>query len=151
MQIFRKSMRYGILLVLAILLLAQFVRVERANPPVRADIHTDKEIANLLRTACYNCHSNETIWPWYANVAPASWLVASDVSEARRNLNFSEWENYDADTQSRKLKEIAEEIEEGAMPPWYYSMIHRRSRLNAEESAQILSWTAKGHMPSEQQ
>lgn len=147
MQTFRKRMRYGILLFLAALLIAQFIRIERVNPPARSDIHATPEIASLLRNHCYNCHSNETVWPWYAHVAPVSWLLASDVSEGRRHVNFSEWESYDKDTQSHKLKAIAEEITDRAMPPWYYSMVHRGSRLNAEESAQILAWIASGHLP----
>jgi len=141
-------MRYGIFLFLAALLIAQFIRVERVNPPVRSDIHATPEIGSLLRNTCYNCHSNETVWPWYAHVAPVSWLVASDVSEARRHLNFSEWGSYDGDTQSHKLKAIAEEITDRAMPPWYYLMVHRGSRLSESERNNILSWTDKGHFRS---
>ena len=126
-------------------MIAQFVRVERVNPPVHSDIHADSEVATILRNTCYNCHSNETVWPWYSNVAPASWLIASDVSGGRRHLNFSEWESYDIDTQSHKLKSIAEEITDRAMPPWYYSMVHRGSRLSEAERTKILSWTDKGH------
>jgi len=146
MRTSQKKTKYGIYLFLAALLVAQFVRVERLNPPVRSNIHADGEVAAILRKACYNCHSNETVWPWYSNVAPASWLVASDVSEGRRHLNFSDWESYDGDKQSYKLKAITEEITDRAMPPWYYSMVHRGSRLSEGERAQILSWAANGHL-----
>jgi hypothetical protein len=145
MRTFRKKMRYGIFLFLAALLIAQFIQVERVNPPARSDIHATPEISALLHNACYNCHSNETVWPWYSHVAPVSWLIASDVSEGRGHVNFSEWETYDSDKQSYKLKAIAEEIQGGMMPPWYYSMIHRSARLSAEKRAQILSWATKGH------
>jgi hypothetical protein len=145
MRTFRKKARYGIFLFLAALLIAQFIQIERVNPPARSDIHATPEIASLLRNTCYDCHSNETVWPWYAHVAPVSWLVASDVSEGRRHVNFSEWETYDSDKKSHKLTAMAEEIQDGMMPPWYYSMIHRRARLSAENRARILSWTAKGH------
>lgn len=145
----RKKMRYGIYLFLAVLLSAQFVRVQRVNPPVHSDMRADGEIATILRNTCYNCHSNETVWPWYSNVAPVSWLIASDVSEGRRHLNFSEWETYDSETRNHKLKSIAEEITDRAMPPWYYSMIHRGSRLSEAERRQILTWTDSGNLQPE--
>ena len=137
-----KKMKYGACFFLAIVLIAQFVGVERVNPPVRSEIQVDKAIATILRGACYNCHSNETVWPWYAKVAPASWLVASDVAEGRRHLNFSDWGSYDRDTQVHKLKAIEEEITDRGMPPWYYSAVHRSSRLSSEQSSQLISWAA---------
>ncbi len=141
MRSFRKDAKIAVLVLVAALILAQAIRVEKTNPPVRSNISADPAVGPLLRRACYDCHSNETRWPWYSNVAPASWLVASDVSEGRRQLNFSEWENYGRDIQARKLKAIAKEMQDGEMPPWYYSMMHRDARLNSAERDRIQAWT----------
>jgi hypothetical protein len=142
MRSFRKDAKIGILVIVAALLLAQAIRIERSNPPVHSDISADPAIKPLLRRACYNCHSNETVWPWYSDVAPASWLVASDVNEGRRQLNFSDWEAYSQNIRAEKLKAIADEIQEGDMPPWYYSLVHREARLKPTEREQIRAWTA---------
>jgi hypothetical protein len=123
-------------------LFAQTIRIDKTNPTVRFDIAADPSTKTLLRRACYNCHSNETVWPWYASVAPASWLVGSDVKEGREYLNFSEWGAYPSEKQHKNLMKVVEEIEEGAMPPWYYSMMHSDSRLTEAERNKIKSWTA---------
>jgi hypothetical protein len=95
-----------------------------------------------LKGACYDCHSNQTRWPWYSFIAPASWIVSHHVAEARQRLNFSEWEAYasDPDTASHKLAEIADEVASGKMAPWYYRSIHREARLNADERQALIRW-----------
>lgn len=80
--------------VLAVLIVIQFIPVDTSNPPVTADIPSSPEGKAVLRRACYDCHSNETRWPWYSRVAPASWLTARDVREGRAELNFSAWNEY---------------------------------------------------------
>lgn len=142
MRSYRKDARIAVLVLVAALLLAQAIRIEKSNPPGISDISADPAIESLLRRACYNCHSNETIWPWYSNVAPASWLVASDVNEGRRQLNFSDWGAYNQSVRAEKLKAIADEMQEGDMPPWYYSLMHREARLKSAEREQIRAWTA---------
>lgn len=117
----------GTTIVVALLVLMQPVRpidIDKTNPPVRSDIPAPPSVKLIMRKACYDCHSNETAWPWYSNVAPVSWLVESDVREGRREVNFSEWGAYPSQTREVKLKEISEELHEEAMPPWYYSMVH---------------------------
>ena len=131
-----------VLAIVLIFLLAQGIRIDKSNPPVRSDL-APVAVKPVLQRACYNCHSNETIWPWYSNVAPASWLVGMDVREGRDHLNFSEWGAYDSGTQSHKLRGIAEEVRGGEMPPWYYSLVHRGSRLSEAERTQILAWTTE--------
>jgi hypothetical protein len=82
---------------------AQLVRCQRTNPSVTQDVAAPGDVATILRRACYDCHSNETVWPWYAHVAPVSWLLHRDVVEGRRHLNFSEWDQVPADRRARKL------------------------------------------------
>jgi hypothetical protein len=126
------------------LILAQFVRINRTNPPVETDVPSPADVKSALRAACYDCHSNETNWPWYSHVAPVSWLLAYDVSEGREELNFSTWQRYDARKQMKKLKETIEEMNEGEMPPWYYSMIHPEARLSDGSRQAIIAWASAG-------
>ena len=139
MKKFAKGLKLIILLLAVLFLLAQLIRIDKSNPPVRSDLASGTA-KPVLHRACYNCHSNETIWPWYSSVAPASWLVGRDVRGARSHLNFSEWGTYDSGTRSHKLRAIAEEVQGGDMPPWYYSFVHRDSRLSASDRNQILAW-----------
>ena len=97
----------------------------------------------LLRRACYNCHSHETVWPWYSHVAPVSWLLAHDVSEGRRELDFSTWTAYPPARKIRKLRKSADEVAKGKMPPWYYALVHPEARLTAAERAMLDAWTVE--------
>jgi hypothetical protein len=115
---------------------AQVIPVPRTNPPA---ITAPLEIDGLLQRA-HDCHSNETRWPWYAYVAPASWLVAWDVHEARTHLNFSTWGDYAPKKQRHKLDELVEMIDEDEMPLWYYRPLHADARLTDAERAQLVAW-----------
>jgi hypothetical protein len=105
-----------------------------ANPPVTLDAPWDSpETRALAVRACYDCHSNESVWPWYANVAPASWLIQHDVDEGRSKLNFSEW-----DKRQREAHEAAESVEDGSMPRWFYIPLHPAANLNTDEKQQLI-------------
>lgn len=127
--------------VIAILL--QFVPVARVNPPDRGRTEAPSEVQAALRRACYDCHSNETRWPWYSSVAPLSFLIARDVNEGRRELNFSLWSQYNERRKSRKLKEIAEQVEKGKMPQWYYVALHPDAKLSVIERELIIKWARR--------
>jgi hypothetical protein len=148
MKSISKGTKMIVIAIVTILFLAQFIRIDRSNPPVRSDLE-DGATKPILHRACYNCHSNETMWPWYSSVAPVSWLLGSDVSEGRSHLNFSEWGTYDSGTRSHKLRNIAEEVQSGDMPPWYYSIVHRDSRLSPSEREQILTWVQESIQPDQ--
>ncbi|HEX2386889.1 MAG TPA: heme-binding domain-containing protein [Candidatus Binatia bacterium] len=134
----------GLIVLVAALVAIQLVPVERANPPVESDIATPDEVKRILRHSCYDCHSNETIWPWYARVAPMSWLIARDVKEGRRELNFSEWNKFTGGRRARKFKEIVEQVEQEKMPQWYYIVLHPDAKLPAADKATILKWAKQG-------
>jgi hypothetical protein len=121
----RKVIRVAGMLALAALVVIQLVPVDTSNPPVTADVPAGPPVKAVLRRACYDCHSNETTWPWYSRVAPVSWLVARDVREGRAELNFSVWDRYTTQQQVKKLKESWEQVAEGEMPPWFYLPAHR--------------------------
>jgi hypothetical protein len=118
----------------------QFVPVARTNPPVTGDITAPPEIKTLLRNACYDCHSHETVWPWYSHVAPAAWLVASDTKEGRSKLNFSTWDDYTPAKRGVLLEDAAAQIEEGEMPLLPYTWMHPNSRLTDAQKEQLTAW-----------
>jgi hypothetical protein len=98
-------------------------------------------ISSILRTSCYDCHSNQTSYPWYSKVAPASWLLAKDVREGRDELNFSEWGSYSRRKQIGKLRKIKEEVASGDMPLKNYLIIHRQAKLSPEQKSALAKWT----------
>jgi hypothetical protein len=118
----------------------QFVPVERTNPPVTSPLQAPAPVAAILRRSCYDCHSNETRWPWYAHVAPMSWLVADDVADGRKHLNFSTWGEYAAAKRMSKSGEIVEQVENGYMPLGKYLWIHRDAKLTAEDVNTLRAW-----------
>ena len=129
---------FGLVVVLGAA--AQFIPVTRTNPSVTVDIPAPPEIKTLLRGACYDCHSHETVWPWYSRVAPASWLVAGDVKEGREHLNFSTWSDYKPAKQGVLLDDAVEQIREGEMPPFYYAWMHPKARLTDAQMEQLVKW-----------
>lgn len=135
-------MKTAALIFIVFLFVIQVIRIDRSNPFVHSDPEVDPAVKSILRKACYDCHSNRTAWPWYSGLAPVSWLVGKDVREGRRHLNFSEWNTLDERTRSHKMQEIAEEVESGRMPPWYYSRMHGDSRLKPSEKDQITAWAS---------
>lgn len=122
------------LVVLGLLLVAQLVPYGRdhTNPPVVAEPTWDSTTRALAERACFDCHSNQTRWPWYSHVAPTSWFVQNHVDEGRRALNFSEWNRRDS-----AAGEAAEEVREREMPPRSYVLMHPDARLTDAEREQL--------------
>ena len=140
----KKKILYGLVLVLIVM---QFIRPDREvqiHPEGMAfhevfELPTDLE--NNLKAACYDCHSNQTNYPWYSYVAPVSWLVAKDTREGRDELNFSTWGDLSKRKKIRTLNDIAEEVEEKEMPLEIYTVIHRDAKLSSEQIEAITAWT----------
>ena len=133
-------MRRILLLVVAVGLFAflalQLVPYGHAhtNPAAASEPKWDSpRTRELAVRACFDCHSNETVWPWYSNVAPVSWVVVRHTEEGRGVLNFSRW-----DQPQRGAREAAEQVQRGEMPPAYYTVIHPDSRLTADEQAELI-------------
>lgn len=125
----------------AAFVLIQFYPVSHPNPPVDGDLTAPADVEGILRRSCYDCHSNETKWPFYSWVAPASWLVTKDVEEGRGELNFSIWSRYDATKRLSKASSIVEEIEEGRMPPKNYLLLHSGARVAPEDLEVLRRWS----------
>lgn len=132
--------------LLAVFLIMQFFRIDKTNPAVVAEldfleIHKPSvEIKALIKSACYDCHSNQTVYPWYSNVAPVSWFLEHHIEEGREHLNFSEWGNYAEGKRNHKLDECAEEVEEGEMPLASYTWTHGDAKLSAEQKETLEDW-----------
>lgn len=129
------------ILVMLAFIAIQFVPVERTNPPATAPLKDPPQVLAVLRQSCYDCHSNETRWPWYSQIAPVSWLVAKDAREGRERLNFSHWENYSAEELSALTAEIAEQTQKGGMPLPIYLLMHPQAKLKPEDLSIIKEWT----------
>jgi hypothetical protein len=135
--------------ILAILFIAaQFVRPERTNPPVdparsvHAAAQVRPEVSAILKRSCFDCHSNETVWPWYSQITPVNWwMVKSHVEHARGHFNFSNWAAIAAKDQDHILDEICEEVEAGAMPLPSYLIAHGDARLSEQDKQAICAWT----------
>ena len=142
MKKLKAQTKWRVLIALVILFgsLSVIFQVEQTNPPVTGEIEAPEEVMAILRRSCYDCHSNETVWPWYSYVAPMSWLVAKDVREGREELNFSEWSSYNTKQQNHKRKECAEEVKEGEMPLWFYTPLHPEAKLQPPDIELLISW-----------
>jgi hypothetical protein len=136
-------------IVLAIIFAGlQFIRPARTNPPVdeartiQAHIHITPEIATILDRSCNDCHSNQTRWPWYSNIAPVSWFVINHVNVGRREMNLSDWAQYSQDDQQGFLKKICREVKGGAMPLTSYLRLHREAKLSSEDVKMLCDWSS---------
>jgi hypothetical protein len=132
----------GLIILAAVLVVIQFVPVHLTNPPVESDIPAPLEVKTILKASCYDCHSHETVWPWYSKVAPVSWLLASDAEEGREKLNFSTWDKYPPEKQSRLVAQAMDEIREGGMPPWFYVIKHQEARVTPDKLKVLEAWAA---------
>lgn len=111
----------------------QFIPIDRTNPPVANEpAWNTPETRALMEKACFDCHSNETKWPWYAQVAPVSWYIARHVHEGRHKINYSEWN-------PNQENESVEVILKGKMPPKSYLLIHPEARLTEAETKQLIA------------
>lgn len=122
------------------MLIARSAGIRHTNPRSKNNIPAPPKIESLLRRACYDCHSNETRWPWYTYIAPVSWLIERDVELGRKELNFSEWESYYPATRMRKLQWIDRALREEAMPPWTYRVLHPGAALTQEDLMALEQW-----------
>jgi len=142
-----KKLRWAGWGLLALVILIQLFPPDRTNPPVdpsatiQALLPVPPEIDSILKRSCYDCHSSETVWPWYSRVAPVSWLVAGDVHDARRMMNLSEWKIYKPGRVASLLEQICDETSGGDMPLKRYLMLHPEAKLSAEDIRALCSWT----------
>ena len=142
----KKTLKIVGIVVVAALVIAQVFRPDRENPAettsqtLEATLPVPPAVKAILDGSCKDCHSNRTQWPWYSAVAPASWLVASDVREGREHLNFSEWGTYKRGRMIARLDGIVSEVDKGEMPLSQYLLIHPDAKISQEQKAVLCSW-----------
>ena len=134
------------LAIAAVFLGMQFFRPDRTNPPVDdgrtlyARLSVPDDVRSILDRSCMDCHSNTTRWPWYSNIAPASWIVAGDVNEARKQLNLSDFAQYKSLRAVGRLDMMCENMQDGIMPLPKYVIMHPDARLSPEEINRFCDW-----------
>ncbi len=140
-------MRKIILIIVLVLFVGiQFLQVNKHNPPVDntqnfVDINgTPDDIKAMLQATCYDCHSNETHYPWYTYINPIGWFLKYHIDEGREELNFSEWGSYDAKRKSKKLDEITKMIEKRKMPLLSYRILHWNTFLDVTQTEQFINY-----------
>jgi Haem-binding domain len=140
------SLRRTAIGVAATLALAQFIPVERSNPPrdpvgtIWAVTSTPPQVIATFQRSCQDCHANLTKWPWYSHVAPVSWVVVSDVNSGRRHLKMDEWGSYSLEKMQSRLTKMCEELKSGDMPDSKDTFIHRSAKLSDQERTAPCDW-----------
>lgn len=135
-----RILRYLLIGLGVVFVAIQFVPVERANPQVTGLVDAPRDVLTILQRSCWDCHSNETEWPWYAYVAPVSFRVSQHVWMGREHVNFTEWDGYDAEELEEAYEEIVKEIERGGMPLSDYLLVHRNAKLTTADRERLVSW-----------
>ena len=135
-------MKQTLLIIVALFLLSQLIRPDRTNPPVNPDeaLHAPKKVETVLRRSCYDCHSNETRWPWYSNLAPFSWTIASHVKEGRLALNFSKWQTIPEKIKIKRLKRAIQTTSNNMMPLPSYLWLHKEAKLSKSDKMLLKTW-----------
>ena len=134
----------GIVLAVAFVAI-QFVRPAKTNPPVdesstlSARLQVTPEVEAILNRSCVDCHSHKTVWPWYSNIAPISWLLVRDVNEGRRHWNVSNWPT-DPKRSARRLEEMCEQVEKNETPLAIYLPMHPTAKLSDADKKTLCDW-----------
>jgi len=139
--VIKKVLLYGAIAAVVVFVIMQLVPYgkDHTNPaPVAEPKWDSPQTRALAKRACFDCHSYETVWPWYSTIAPGSWLIYKDVVDGREEFSFSNWEQ-----QSKRSRKLAEMINEGQMPPPQYLLLHPEARLSPEEKLQFIAGLQK--------
>lgn len=144
-----KRTKVVLLTLFALFLIIQLIRPvrnERGQAP-EADISSlygmPEQVHRIFKRACYDCHSNSTTYPWYANIQPLGWWLADHIREGKRELNFNEFGTYSLRKQKSKLKSITGSLEDNSMPLSSYTLIHKNAKLSLVDKVLVLNWLSK--------
>ncbi|GIV32460.1 MAG: heme-binding protein [Saprospiraceae bacterium] len=142
----KKQLKTVLLALLGVLVVIQFFQIDKTNSPydpsqdIIAQLQPPQQVAELLKSACYDCHSYETKYPWYTYIQPVGWWIKNHIEEGSKHLNFSIWGTYTPRRKDRKLEEIVEEVKTGHMPFASYTWVHSEARLTYEQRQSIVNW-----------
>lgn len=139
----KKKLFFVLVLLLVVI---QFIQPDKniSNTPsknvITAKYEVPENVASILKTSCYDCHSNNTVYPWYSNIQPGAWFIANHVNEGKSELNFDEFLSYPSRKAAHKLEEVAEVVERHEMPLSSYTLIHTIAKLNDEQIKVLKDW-----------
>lgn len=139
-------MKKMLVVLLVAFIIIQFFPIDKTNPPVDAGMdflkikHTPEPIAKIITTSCYDCHSNESKYPWYSNIAPASWFLQNHIKEGRKHLNFSTFAMYEPKRQIKKMEECVELIEKHEMPLESYYIGHQDAKITDIQRQELIKY-----------
>lgn len=142
----KKNLKNILLGLVAVLVVIQIFQIDKTNPPLDAanDLinmeQAPAQVAEVLKNACYDCHSNETKYPWYTYVQPVGWWIKGHIDEGRKHLNYSVWGTYSAKRKDHKLEEMEDLVSKGAMPLDSYTWAHPEARLTDEQRNTLVAW-----------
>lgn len=141
----KKTIQISGLIFLVVIVLIQFVPVQRENPPSDSSqiLIAPPPVQLILKRSCYDCHSHETVWPAYSQIAPISWLVAHDVAEGREHLNFSLWTDFSPEAQVYFKEQSLREIEEKKMPLPVYLIMHQDAKISQDDFDVLKAWVGE--------
>ena len=146
----KKATKYILITLFVGMVIIQFIaRPEKLSEPMDPNkdmlsvLSVTGELNTLFQTACYDCHSNQPVYPWYSNVAPLSWWIDDHMEHGREELNFSEWASYSKRRRDHKLEEIVDETAAGKMPLPSYRRVHWDAKLDANQLTMLKTWVTK--------
>ena len=142
----KKIIKRLLLILLIALIVIQFFKPDKnrgaeiADNQLTAIQNVPEDVQHILKTSCYDCHSNTTLYPWYSKIQPVAWFLADHITEGKKELNFSEFATYPAYKRFKKFKEIQQQIEKDEMPLFSYTVPHRDAALSAVQKAIMIDW-----------
>lgn len=138
-----------LLALLFVFIAIQFFKPAKniSGPELSADITKTvgipDKVLGILKNACYDCHSNNTRYPWYVNIQPMGWIMANHIKDGKKDLNFNEFGDYSNRRQLSKLKAIGSSVKDGSMPISSYTLLHQDAKLSGKEKALVITWASK--------
>ena len=132
--------------IIVLLVLIQFIQIDKPKHPyIQSDdilvaSNASPEVVSIMQSACYDCHSYNTKYPWYSNVAPISWWTKNHINEAREEINFNDWTHFSKKRQDKKLHACIQEVDEGEMPLQSYTWMHREAKLSMEQKKVLITY-----------
>jgi Haem-binding domain len=142
----KKIIKIVVILIVVGLVVIQFFQIDKSNPPIvpdqtlEASTRVPPDISEILGRSCKDCHTNQTIYPWYSNVQPVAWFLKNHIDDGLRHLNFSLWNTYTPSKKSKRLDDICEQLESKAMPLPSYLWIHGSSALSESDGKALCAW-----------
>src|SRR6476620_10125014 len=142
----KKPLKIIFIVLVAAFVIAQFIRPNQQNPEINpadtleASVAVPNNVEAILKRSCNDCHSNTTVYPWYAQITPSNWFLNNHIQDGRRELNFSIWNTYQAKRKNKKLDEVCEQVKTGEMPLPSYLWIHRDAALKEGEANLLCDW-----------